>query len=335
MHCKCGGFLVCTRDDVCVCSLCGYVQSSNNTFINNDSYGFSGAELLERWLEAEAKTTYQRIFHFNERLSQLNHCEPAMPLELFNLLVQRYYKKYMQGAVPLPDELTKEDIMALCKETKVPAQLQEKYKSQKFKKKPHTDLKRYAEKWISLRMLLGGNVPEPLSESEKERLRCRFLEAEKAFNRIRHHPACRNLGAATGNCHTDPNLRCRHNFPNFNYIMVQLMVLEGIAERYMVWLPQLKTKSKIEDLNHLWSKICKQNRWPFFKLIVVSGEEEQADDDNTVIVPAKQRFDIDESIADQMEMVKIWQKRLSGAPFYFKSLDDATPMEECPSFSLR
>lgn len=272
------------------------------------------------------ETTYQRIFHFNERLTQLNISEPGIPLELFNLLVQRYWTKlcYDKENTPLPDQLTKEDIKRLCAETIVPDDLKEKYRSKKFRKNAHHDMRRYAEKWISIRARLGGYTAPSLTDEQLREIRGLFMEAEKAFKVIRHNGGC---DGKNRHCHKGPT-RCRHNFLNYNYVLVQLLRKMGIADIYIPWLPQLKTTDKLEELNHYWQRMALHMGWEFEK--IVTNEYEYKTEDRAVIVPSRQQFELETDIPleKQDEMVRIWVRSLRGRHFRYKSMDDKTPIPE-------
>lgn len=165
LNCKAENSFVSTDEHEEVCRECGVVSSTllvgkynkyetgNTIFDKLDKRGTKrsrpeqadGQKIdmgeIESPDQAEIKTTYKRIFHFNERLAQLNVCEPAIPLELFNLIVQKYRKcrqiKKQKIGELTPDELTKDDIRALCGAIDIPPQLQEKYASKKFKCQKH------------------------------------------------------------------------------------------------------------------------------------------------------------------------------------------------------
>lgn len=345
--CQKTGTLGSTREDGWVCNDCGWVSmeapligdynmyakgntvfhtlSEDNRYKTTRKRKRAGVE--EEDLEEEEKealeTTYRRIFHFNERLTQLNLCEPGIPLELFNLIVQRYYSRLQakEEPTPLPDELTKDDVKRLCNEIEVPEDLQERYRSKKFKKNAHTDMRRYAEKWMSIRARLGGYRPPKLEEGQVKEIRDLFCEAEGAFKKIRHKPECKG----EKDCHKG-EAACRHNFLNYNYVILQLLKRMGVHETYLPWFPQLKTKDKLENLNHYWEMMCKELGWEFEKVVSVSDEEEQTSNgwERAIPVPQVQAFQKDASLPDseQERKVRQWASLLRKQPFCYKSKDD-------------
>lgn len=365
-HCKASNSFVSTNEDTEVCRECGHVSNStfvgrynkfdksNTIFEKLDGKGTKRkkgsdpdfdalCEDMQEDAQQSVMTTYKRIFHFNERLAQLNVCEPAIPLELFNLIVQKYYrlrKKSKKELMRCPDELTKEDIKTLCNLIKVPPELQSKYQSKKFKQKAHMDMKRYTEKWIAIRSYLGGYKPPKLDPEDLHTIRSLFLDLQVPFEKVRHNPGC----DGSTKCHKSPG-KCRHNFLNYNYVIIQLLRRMGMEHIYRPWLPQLKTPDKLKKLNQYWKTMTTELGWDYVEVRKKFGkdkhgwrkklrakeeeekekEEEQKNKESLIIIPAESEFQIGPDVpqAEQDEVVEQWAQTLRER-FKFKSYDDNT-----------
>lgn len=204
------------------------------------------------------ESTYKRIVHFNERLSQFLLTEPSMPDELFELLENEAI-----DATKYPDwkDLTKEDIKRICKSVKVPPDLQEKYRSKKFKQRPLTNMTRFVEKWLSIKNRLCGWIPTHPEDWVMEEMRTKFVQLQVPFEYIRHTPQC---DGNTYKCHKV--FKCRHNFPNLNFTIVQLLKLiikddKLLEEEFMPLFPQLKTRGKRKNLQKMWDKLIDYVGW--------------------------------------------------------------------------
>ena len=342
-NCKEKGHVVQTREDQCVCSTCGLVVHEDEVIFSSewvpqktdrpassvppkkrkyrDLGGCKELHEYERELEKRAKlgSTYKRIFHFNERLTQLNMCEPPMPLELFGLLAGTYKELYEQKRIGTPDELDKKAVSKLCCSIELDEEYKEKYRSKKFKQNPHNDMKRYREKWISIRAFLGGYKPPKLTAEQLFEIRRLFMQIEAPFQEIRHVPSCDRKDKK---CHLSKG--CRYTMLNYNYILVQLLNFMGLYETYAPWLPQLSTPRKVASLNWYWKKICEKLNWQYTEIIVVKNkdhhgwrnrklmkmtdEDFQKGKEHPVLVirdtPMKPGDDIPEK--DQLEKVNSW-----------------------------
>lgn len=261
---SCEHSVIQTREDAAVCTQCGLVVDGGNCdyariIDRNDTTSHRLGLHLQLAVERRLYGTYQRIFHFNERMAQLCLCEPPIPRDLWDLIETEFDYGEFEREYPKPaTELTKEHIKQICSSIKVPNRLQEKYRSQKFKKNALKDMKRFAEKWLTIRRKLGAEAPPPLGPNVVERLQRYFLALEKPFNIYRHSANC----PGGPNCHKSPS-KCRHNFPNYNYLIIQLLRKEGLHDTYAKYLPQLRTGSKIRNLDALCEKMWKYYEWPF------------------------------------------------------------------------
>ena len=57
----------------------------------------------------------------------------------------------------------------------------------------------------------------------------------------------------------------RKHLPNYNYIIRQLLYINGehIENTYKICFPLLQSKKKIQVLDKTWQPICEYNTWPF------------------------------------------------------------------------
>lgn len=235
--------LVITEERRCVCTNCGAI---------ND-YAFETSGFLQKAM----RDSYKRITHLNERISQWFMVEPPMPDPLYELFENAAF----EPTFPNFEDFSKEDVRAVCKSIKVPPDLQEEYRSQKFKKKPLLNLNRFVEKWITLRWKLSGVRPATIDSNGLEQLRTLFNAIQMPFECVRHKPQC---DGKIRKCHKV--YKCRHNFINYNFTIIKLLrrILkddELVDREYVPLFPQLKSKSKLRQLQQLWDKIIDYVGW--------------------------------------------------------------------------
>jgi hypothetical protein len=252
--------LVRTLEDDAVCSLCGLVVDSGVCDYAAPAPKGQPRAKASYHLAAAKRLygTYAAIFHFNERLAQLCLAEPAIPQELWCLIEVEFDFGDFERTYPDAKALTKQDISKICGIIRVPDKLQEKYRSKKFKQQPLSNMKRFAEKWLTIRKRLGGEAPPPLHPNDINAMQRDFLALLRPFNIFRHNPGC----SGGNKCHKGPT-KCRHNLPNYNYIIFQLLRRRGKAEVYRKFLPQLRTTTKIKNLDSLCKQIWDWLGWNF------------------------------------------------------------------------
>jgi hypothetical protein len=194
--------------------------------------------------------------------------EPPIAEDLWGLICDEYV--FGANDYPAGPALTKEHVKALCRSIAVPEEFQEKFRSRKFKQNPLTDMKRYVEKWISIRARLGGDKPEPLMDHMIYMLRIKFLALDRIWEQYRHRPGCDAGLRAVKKCHKSPS-RCRKNFPNYNYIILTLMhhLHAGVARDYLPYLPQIKTRAKLSALDAVVQDMFKHYGWAFTPMKVI------------------------------------------------------------------
>lgn len=252
--------LIRTLEDDAVCTECGLVIDAGVCDYSAEvDEGFARGK--PQYILGATKRvwgTYRAIFHFNERLAQLCLAEPTIPAELWELIEMEFDFGDFERTYPKAPNLTKADVAKICGSINVPDDLQEKFRSQKFKKNPLNNMKRFTEKWLTIRRKLGAEAPPPLHPNDVEALQRDFVAILKPFNIFRHNENC----PGGPKCHKSV-AKCRHNLPNYNYIMFQLLRRRGKADAYRFYLPQLRTGSKIKSLDALCQKIWGWLDWDF------------------------------------------------------------------------
>src|SRR5688572_21642504 len=107
----CGRFVnaVSTLEDAAVCELDGYVLEGGSNI--------AGVPCVPRAL----KSTYKRIFHFNERMALFMLEDPPIPNKLYELIEDEAWTGYLEGRYPHPDDVWFRDISKICSAVRVPA----------------------------------------------------------------------------------------------------------------------------------------------------------------------------------------------------------------------
>lgn len=252
--------LIRTPEDNAVCTKCGLVVDAGLCDYSAEvPEGFARPK-AEYLLGATKRVwgTYRAIFHLNERLAQLCLAEPTIPAELWELIEMEFDFGDFERTYPKAPELTKADIAKICGSITVPDDLQEKFRSKKFKQNPLKNMKRYTEKWLTIRKKLGAERPPPLHPNDVLALQTDFVALLKPFNIYRHTDQCKG----GPKCHLSSS-KCRHNLPNYNYLMLQLLRRRGKAAIYKKYLPQLRTGGKVKNLDNLCAKMWNWLNWDF------------------------------------------------------------------------
>jgi hypothetical protein len=152
----------------------------------------------------------------------------------------------------------------------------------------------YGERWIEIRFRVWNNyvrvegqwirrglgMREHLdvaadhprfSDNELNLLRHRFLEASIAFDQTLYRTGKRRtrrdnlIKSNTGVAH------CRHNMPNYNFVIHQLLCRMGIRERseahFYFFLP--RTTKVIRELESMWRVMCAKLGWRYIPREVI------------------------------------------------------------------
>lgn len=253
--------MVQTAEDGSVCVACGSVASDDPLVDYGDGAACAngrGATVTTLGACKRMWGTYERIFHFHERLALLAMAEPPIPAELWDLIEMEFDFGGFERDYPSAERLTKDHVKQICGSIDVPGRLRERFRSTKFKRNPLTSMKRFTEKWISIRRRLGGEAPPLLSPNDVDKLCGWFGQLERPFNLFRHNPGC----PRTRKCHKSA-AACRHNIPNLNYLLLQLFRKLGKHKLYKPFLPQLRTPAKVRNLDVLCKQMWDYLGWDF------------------------------------------------------------------------
>lgn len=207
------------------CTNCGRVHSASGRQFSHSVYDYSRT--------SQRKKPNTRCNYFNERLSQWQCQEPAIPSHDRESLVVTYNGGLgpyhpEDGALYYPDPV-------LCKDTVrqiiIDAGLAPKV---------------YLEKWLTIRIMLGAE-PHPMPDHELVQfMRERFWHLERCWRQ---------------NADMHPR---RKSLPNYNFIIRQLLLLHSAEayETHYCWFPVSVEAERglMED----WVECCHMTRWPVY-----------------------------------------------------------------------
>lgn len=250
-------------DEVCV--LCGYVVSDR-------VYAVPTASVLHSHYVV-GKSVYKALFHWNERIAQLNLTGPQIP----SVIQQRLQDTYQSltngcpigtGTSPFTTYFTKSDVGKLFGLIVNADQGSKKWMR-----------KKYLERWIAIRSDLTGMRPVLLNQELVMELEVRFLRVVLFFDYVRHQPSC-EMEKETDklNCHKTHH--CRHNLINYN-LLFQLFIHDICKKKphlqcfaSLVWyLPTVKTTNRLARLKTFWLKLEKYTNIPWYDDFVVLFEQ--------------------------------------------------------------
>lgn len=236
-----------SRSDQWVCYDCGRVIRSvwSNELCN---------------IYYQKKKTYKRIFYFNERCSRWLCKEPKIDKDIWRMIhttaksPQFKRKKYRR-----------KNISQILRAVKIPNDIQEKFKSRKFKKNLLTHKRfydKYFEKWKLIASALSDeypNLPKPSLVSLFKRM---FEACQRPFEIYRHAPDCSGIQ----NC--DKYFNCWHNFINYDFVFRKFLQIadyqfkkKGVFEQFKNEFPMVSKDLRDKKLRPLWLKICNYNQW--------------------------------------------------------------------------
>lgn len=173
------------------------------------------------------KSTYNRVFHWNERMACFQIIEPPVEDDIFEL----FEAEAWTGKYGHPSDYGYHHVAEVLRSVIVPPWMQEKYRSRKFMMKPMTNLKRYRERWLQLLWKLTGVRPVDPPHWLIVALTTYFKGLQVPWN-VFNNPA---LGIG------------RHNFINYNLIIIIGLERLG-AEEYKQFFPMIRGKKKLTEL---------------------------------------------------------------------------------------
>lgn len=247
-HCASGEPLVATRDADEVCLDCGVVVRSRMA-----RFSFADLERTHR----SAYIGYKHVFHFNERLANLDCADPCIPEDVFALVELAFERR---RDLPRGADMGYADVRSLLRSVIVPADIGEKYRGKRYKMLPLTNLcDKFSERWLTIRYRLTGHRPPPLARDLKQRLQMYFCGILAPFGKIRHKPEC---DAGLG-CHK--RFGCEYKLPPYAFIMKELLFLvggPGLLLTYEDYLIHKTTDRCMAKLRRTWEAIANYNSWP-------------------------------------------------------------------------
>ena len=234
-----------------VCTACGVCQTGR---IAEFCYSMS--------LPAR-RSIYKRVHHLHERLAQWTCQEPKVPDELLGLILD----EIDTGKYGDKQTIEREAVISAIRAVEVPQRLQEKYRSTKFKKLPMRNLRRYMERWRSIQQRVRGKPLEQPTQELLDNIKRGFVQMQINFEMFRHSKACnihkKNYGTRPRRCHKNPLYKCRHNFPNMNFVILQLIERYGGEDERKKWepvFPQI-SNAKRRRLMQYWQAMKRKIGW--------------------------------------------------------------------------
>lgn len=278
-ECGCTDLQDVLPEDETVCTNCGLVVF-DQAFM--ERRGPPKESTLEYWkgvldaAKAEAKAlpkgcTYQAIFHYNERLAQLDCTDPDIPKPLMDAIRKLHLERasgpggreYLRQ--PFTREFIEREILA---HVSWPKDLLINKKRNLRRKTP---LQTFSERWIRIRYELTGLRPRPMTIEFRKAMQELFKDIANSWPEVRHDPHCRY--ATTGVCDGKRSrlFVCRHNLPHFNW-MTQQMIIHLIhwnpaysyADEYIDYLPAIETPKRLELLKQQWMRLYKYTGIPYY-----------------------------------------------------------------------
>lgn len=236
------GDIVCINCGCCAASIICDVPSFGDVCANGAlAAGATRAALHAYEAFAGSKSApYQRKTYFNERISQWQCNEPAIP-EDDELTIMETWNQW--APVTWPDDYhrasatTKERIGHMLEFIDL--------QRRRNNLKPYFKTK-YLEKWISIRgwFCTARSTADFVDDEDIAWIKQQFLRVERVFNQaIRGRQGRRSL-------------------INYNFVMRRLLELRGCAYATSDW-PPLKTVSKQRALVAMWRIVCAYLDWPY------------------------------------------------------------------------
>lgn len=170
---------------------------------------------------------YCESTHLQEVLAAINLSGPPIPEDLFALIEATWRDGF--GATR---ELDRPKVKSILDATRVPAALQEKYRTTRYKRRlcSHLDdVKGYGERWIWIRFKLTGLRPPAMGWWLVDKIHKFFRALMEPWKELRHARDCRSPDRKT--CHMSKSSQCRHNLPPYRYVLRHIFrLIESMFE---------------------------------------------------------------------------------------------------------
>lgn len=271
------------HEDDTVCLQCGLVVC-NQAFVErpesqkkSDSAYWAGV-LAAAKAEAAAFPkghTYQAVFHYNERLAQLDCYDPDIPRPIMEQIYRIHFSR-VHGAngktyvkQPFTREFIEDEILS---HVVWPEEMRRNKKGNIRRKTP---LQTFSERWIRIRFELTGLRPPKMDKWFRLRMQELFKLIAYVWPTVRHDPLC--TYDLTGRCSNQEESKifvCRHNLPHFNWMTQQLIChllhqqpdIYGYSDAYIDYLPAIETAKRLELLKQQWLRLYKYTKIPYYTI---------------------------------------------------------------------
>lgn len=258
-----GDEFVLTRDGFYVCPRCGTVDSGARDYRSAPLYnsaptnytvlhrppkiivstvyrkGIPMREIRTSYNGQGTKGRYRPIFHWNERIAQLQMADPPLPPEVQNKIVNAA----LTGKYGAPDNFTRATIVTLLRDL---------------------HLNCYRERWKSILASINGTFKPEFASNEllekAERLHKLILDEFSHLKREMPKSTIRSNGKCT--------VKERHNVLPFNYEFRKIMEVFGVYDFHME-LPLLRSVQKLKALDDITEKIFLRLGIPFTRTAII------------------------------------------------------------------
>jgi hypothetical protein len=191
------------------------------------------------YLQGTTKGRYRPIFHWNERIAQLQMSDPVLPQKIQNKIIDAV----LTGKYGPPDDFTRATVVTI---------LRDLY------------LNCYRERWKSILAGLNPNFkPEIVSREllqKAENLHKRILYEFKIFKDGMPKSTIRTNGKCV--------VKDRHNVLPFNYEFRKIMEVFDVYD-YHAELPLLRSTQKLKALDDITEKIFARLGLPFIRTAII------------------------------------------------------------------
>lgn len=253
-------YFVVTRDGDEVCTVCGEVKKDRLQQLENLYNNRPRPNTLQA-----ARAVYQAAFHLHERIAQLCLKDPPIPKEYW-IYIETAWNTCRRGAYS--EQFTRSEVGRLLRS--ITGDLIEDVEPGLF------IYRKFHERWISIRFILSGGRLRPPKISAKVLwdIEIRFMTVLHHWNTVRHSEECDKLHGkhkVRTDCHQ--SLGCRHNLPNYNFMLRQFLLdiaYRRPCEKYMVqellgYLKKVKTSQRKTRLQQFWLRLCPLTNIPLYK----------------------------------------------------------------------
>lgn len=252
-----------------VCSDCAACQPDywSDTVRDNKS------QILCSFKASRMSAAYDSLFHFNERLRQLNKTDPFPPACYWKVIKASWISHTRSGLLKHGQRLSKTDVASIL-------QVASEISPTNSCKDPHRIKQLYMERWVSIAWKLTHRGPPNLSTLFMTELTTMFLLVSYNWEKVRHGKGCTNRPIFTSDQDKKEKCKrqfgCRHNLPNFNWMMNQFVnrIIARPKDRSLLqysilitqnYIPVMKTEARIEVLERYWKLLYQYTRIPLYR----------------------------------------------------------------------